>query len=537
MKIIPSEQGFQTPIADTPRMASGTRDVFSEDWWGAFSIETFCDQGALVYTHDDAQGWLNYLTKFHPANFWFQDANVRPWAYYEDFDNWQDTYGMDAVMAVYHSGHGGMDNNGVFYLPMGSSWGNEGCTVVSNRMRLGNEQTRYIFLSTCESLRVLNGHTPIRTWQPANLGFRMLFGFETISYDNPNYGKFFWEEWNKNKSLSQAWLDASWRISNRQAPSVVACGQDQADAQNRLYNERLLYWDGVSTNWWSWRWYYAASALREPNRSLPQEFLTAELRPVGEPRLQAIVDRYQLDLLLPNEVMATPTGEFSISDGGLQLSVGRQGAHEVQMARPNLANRERLPVSQVRAIAQAAVHRYGLTQETDLMLDCFRQEAMASGSNAGSGHLEEPQITETTVQFRQVINGLPVLSPEAGTVRISVDNDGTVTRIQDSTRAIARLSNRPKNTVAMPQTNGAIARPRTDSSNPEQLLSQEWSKQMANWAVRGRMPLHSTTVPGSTEVGYEIRGNDAVLVAQKSVEVDFGNGYRKLYRVVTPILE
>ena len=33
----------------------------------------------------------------------------------------------------------------------------------------------------------------------ANLGLRMIFGFETTSVDNPNYGKYFFQEWNKNK--------------------------------------------------------------------------------------------------------------------------------------------------------------------------------------------------------------------------------------------------------------------------------------------------------------------------------------------------
>jgi hypothetical protein len=51
------------------------------------------------------------------------------------------------------------------------------------------------------------------------------------------------------------------------------------------------------------------------------------------------------------------------------------------------------------------------------------------------------------------------------------------------------------------------------------------------------MPLHYSTVPGTTEIGYDIRSNEARLVAQKIVEIDFGNGYSKLYKLVAPILE
>jgi hypothetical protein len=56
-------------------------------------------------------------------------------------------------------------------------------------------------------------------------------------------------------------------------------------------------------------------------------------------------------------------------------------------------------------------------------------------------------------------------------------------------------------------------------------------------AGRGAAPLSAAVVPGSTEVGYDIRGNNARLVAHRELEVDFGDGLRKRYQVVAPILE
>jgi hypothetical protein len=82
-----------------------SKAVVSTDYWGAFRVEKFAAASDLSYTHEDAAGWLNYVQKFQARNFWYQDAGVAPWAYYEQYDNWQDTYGMDAVLAVYHSGH------------------------------------------------------------------------------------------------------------------------------------------------------------------------------------------------------------------------------------------------------------------------------------------------------------------------------------------------------------------------------------------------------------------------------------------------
>lgn len=236
------------------------------NWFGAFSIQKFVDQNGLSHTHADADGWYSYLGKFNTGNFRFEDSNVVVWEFIEgdddwdDWDDWQDTYGLDACKAVYYSGHGGMDSNGVFSIPLGADWSNRGHWVSSNQMVIGDDHTRYVFWSTCQSLRVLDGMDPIKTWFGPDHGFRMLFGFETVSVDSGDYGKNFWAEWNKGKSFTQAWLDASWDISHTQAPSVVACGANSSEAQARLDGERLLSWEPSSNAWFQWRWYNVATA-------------------------------------------------------------------------------------------------------------------------------------------------------------------------------------------------------------------------------------------------------------------------------------
>ncbi len=95
---------------------------------------------------------------------------------------------------------------------MGGAWG--GSALASSAdMRLGNEVARY-------------------------LGLRMIFGFESTSVDSPDYGAYFFGKWNGNgHKFGKAWLDASWDIDHHQAPSAVACGATQAEAQDRLWNE------------------------------------------------------------------------------------------------------------------------------------------------------------------------------------------------------------------------------------------------------------------------------------------------------------
>jgi hypothetical protein len=510
--------------------------------YGTFSIETFCNAGGLSYTHEDAEGWYNYVAQFAPPNFWYKDGGVRPWAYYEDYDNWDDTYGMDAVCAVYHSGHGGMDANGVFYVPMGADWGNLGCTAVSSKMRLGNEKARYIYWSTCLSLRVLDGHSPTRTWGQVAGGVRMIFGFETVSWDSTDYGKFYWQEWNKNQSFSSAWLNASWRIAHDQAPSVCAFGANANEAQDRVFNERNYFCTPVSNAWCWWRWYNVASAAREANRSLPRALLHAQLRPVSAAMLspQAIIDRFGLDIQAPAMAGAPGNGSFAIQEGARSIAQDATGAIRVVLARPNLDNTTAIPLGQARRTAEDAVRRFALNTGTSLVFDRTILASAAGGTNEGSGQLQASRLTETILQFRQVINGIPVVSPSAGVVRVGIDNDGRLTEIQSSIRQVEDLTGKARSTAPHPPEPSMTEEAPTSqgpsvSQDYEELLKAEFGRKMRSFACQGSVPVGFDTVPGSTEVGYDIQGDVAQLVARKAVEVDFGMGYKKRYWVQVPL--
>ena len=535
----------ENPIEGSKLAVTGVRG--GANMYGAFSIETFCQAGGLGATHEDADGFLAYVRQFTPINFWYKDCGVRVWAYDEDYDNWQDTYGMDAVCVVYHSGHGGMDANGVFYAPMGCDWARQhDCTAISRHMHLGNEHARYIFWSTCLSLRVHDGHNPVRTWgHSPNPGWRMLFGFETTSWDDPNYGRNFWNHWRRGESFSSSWLNGSWDIAHDQAPAVVACGATAEESKNRVFNERYFDCGAVSHNWYWWRWYDAAKAVRELELALPKHMLIARLQPVvaAVPSARAVADRFQLDMTFPSVGVAGPDRGYRVTDGDKRISYSNDGSLDVQMAKPNLANRQEIPMQRASTLAQDAVRRYGLDELAPVVPDRILLARDSGGRSDGSGQLEGPYTSATVVQYRQVINGLPVITPGLGTVRITVDNDGAVTNVHSSVRAIERLSDRAMSPSDMPEPPGVVAAPGALAPEPsdprdyEQKLAATFGKQLSLWAVKGWMPLAFTTVPGSTEIGYDIRGNEAALIARKAVEVDFGSGYRKRYWVTTPLYE
>jgi Family of unknown function (DUF6345) len=504
--------------------------------YGAFSIETFCDQGPLSLTHEDAGGFLDYVRQFNQPNFWYQDSGVRVWAYYEDYDNWQDTYGMDAVKVAYHSGHGGMDGNGVFYAPMGSAWAGNDCTATSNNMRLGNEHAKYIFWSTCFSCRVLDGHSPIRTWQAANQGFRMLFGYETVSIDSGDYGKFFWQEWNANKSFSQAWLDASWRIAHNQAPSAMAVGATSEEAANVLYNERFFSNTTPSTNWWQWRWYYASSLARAPMLSLPSHALVGQLQPIEIDQRAAQKLARQFNIELPQKASASADRDgFSFATGNTSMALKPDGAFDIQLAKPDHSYRGSMSMDLAQAKANAAIQQYGLAGNANLVLDRVLHSYQAGGTNKGSGEREDARITGTVVQFRQTINGIPVITPDSGVIRVSMDNTGTVTNLHSSVRAVEALSERGRQSQPSPRAPGLAHDIAPEDYGFEQALAAKFAMQLSRMAASGRMPLGFSIVPDTTEVGYSFKNGETVIVARRQVEVDFGGGYRKRYWTEVPV--
>ncbi|MFD8493161.1 DUF6345 domain-containing protein [Amycolatopsis sp. NPDC059657] len=476
--------------------------------YGFCSIETFAGTSGLRYTHEDAQGFHDYVAQFTTPNFWFKDQNVTPWVWDKNYDNYQDQFGFDASCVSYHSGHGDMDKNtGVYRAPMGAAW-NGADWIYSDAMRLGDNNARYLFFSTCLSLRVHDGMTPVKTWHGANGGFRMLFGFETESIDDPNYGKYFWEEWNKNKAFSKAWMDASWRIDRNQAPSVMACGATDAEARNRLDNERQFDRTAATPSFYTWRWFdpEPRGARRSPNAELPDRLAVARLHPSAPVERGAVGERFGLS-----------TRSASLD---AHVSVGEHGFWEARLAHPAEPGADP-GVRTVRLAAERAVDRYGLADAVDLVFDEVRYEHVASAGTDGTG--TEAQVREAVVTFRQVINGIPVTSPGYGEVRIRVDSGGTVTSVSDTSRPVADL----------------IERARADAGPDRE--SADGVESAVNEAVRRRVRSvtgeadDAETVPGSAEVGYDLSGSYGDVVASRTVRVDCGEGLVKRYRVQVPV--
>lgn len=514
----------------------------SADSYGACSIEIFSSASSLGLTHEDAQGWLDYVTQFTPGNFWYTDAGVQVWLYEETHDNYQDTYGADAVNAFYHSGHGVMDENGVYQAPLGSKWDNRDWLLSSN-MRVGDEKLRYLFLSTCYSLRVFAPHNPVRTWHQANLGFRMLFGYETTSVDDANYGKYFWEEWRKGKPFSTAFLDASWRISQNQVPAVLATGVTAAEAADRLENEKQFFTQPGSTNFYNWRWYNAARSVAPQEvifkKSLPSNPQVALLaaNTYVENEIAKFANQLGLTKKATNNLLIDKDGFAYFKDKNKIVTVSKDGSINMQLDKHNYGNTKAIEYTKAVGIAGDVLRGVGIGKHADLQLDQVIHGYNCVASTIGSGKMGDPEIVETIVQYRQLVDGIPSINSGNGLVRVTIDNDGKVTNIIDSTKKITDLSAKAKGSLAPESAKSKKAKLITAvTGNLEEAFEAALNKQVNRNNVGLRaFEVSKKYTAIEDKVGYSLSGRHGSLVAHREYEVDLGNRLQKRYKVRVPL--
>lgn len=306
----------------------------------------------------------------------------------------------------------------------------------------------------------------------------MIFGFETVSIDSPDYGKKFWEKWRAGQTYCDAWLNASWDIHHGQAPSVAAAGATQAEAVNRLDTERNFYREHVPDNWYAWRWYNAREGIREPLTQLP-----------GQRRIVRLAPR----------------------DAGTELA----------------------RLGQLADFPSAA-----LQEVHDLMQN--------SGANDGS-ETGRPVSLETHVTFRQVFDGVPVITPDRGLIRVGLDNDGTVVQSQIATREATGVTREPSTDVAPPEPGSGRPAAAPRERDPREALDAAQRTLLAHLAAvtadeperqgaASARDLRVQDVPGTFEVGYELEGDGAYPVARKLIQIGAPDSMFRTRRwVVAPL--
>lgn len=543
----------ESPFAE--RAASmGLNIAGSEDRYGANSIQFFpglANGGKLYQTHADAQGFLEWYGNWNKGNYWYKDDGVKVWAYEETYDNWQDTYGMDAVCVFYHSGHGAMNNAGRFWAPLGGTWDGR-IDAFSTNMVIGNEQLRYMFWSTCQSLKVPGvadvnpmGLSPISTWHNANQGLRMIFGYQSNSVDNPNYGKFFGQNWNAGQKFSEAFINASWAISHNQIPTVCAMGANKQEADNILYNERNFQWGAVAKNWYSWRWggFVRPVFQNFDRQELPKkpEVLLFDNSGFDQKRTTALCKELGFTTKELESFGMERNGNIVANGKGKQLTMDIEGRITAVLGDANYKNTDALSQDKAIAMAEKAINELKFkTDGVDLVFDSLRIDKGQSGTTNGSGTIEDAYITDTTVIFRQVHKGIKSVNNNHGLVMMTYDNDGKLTRIHNSTKKITGTSTKSQLFVNDPVKGqkGAkfeLLNELNLNENFRQKLVDINGQEFA--ASRNSSPIGADLIE-STE-GFDFSGSKGELVASREYSVEKGEkdgqSFAKVYKVRTPL--
>lgn len=505
--------------------------------YGACSVETYRAAGALHAAHRDAGGFLDAVDRFAAPDFWRRDGAVKSWIYDRQPVEHAPGRDMDSVRVFYHAGHGRMDERGIFHLPMGALWSGTDACLTSDRMRLGSGVLRYLFWSTSQSLRVGPGFSPPQSWAQANHGLRMLFGFDSICWDSGRYGANFWRHWQMGKSFSQAWLDGTWDISHDQSPVACACASDRETALNMLFGERSFGVQRSTAQCWAWRWHQPAPlyqrdpALTQP----PAEFSVIRLVPVSEDRALAnsVLSRLGLNPVL---VGADARGAISVDKGPVRFRRQPDGRILLELGpgAPGQALQEMPPRRTLVSRAQSALRCHGfLPPGTELVFD---RVSLAMSATTSLHRLDEPpaeSLDEIIVQFRQAIDGIPMLTSDAGSLRLAMRPDGTVLRIESTLRQVVERMPARAHRHGLPDDPPPPRRPEgLPEPEPQaitRMLAQHSARLMRDLAARGAAPLTLRILPDTTEIGYGIRSNTARLVARQGIEIECVRGFRKRY--------
>lgn len=535
----------ESPVAAT-KGAPEINISGSDDIYGACSLERFSSASPLSQTHEDAQGFLNWMGKWYKGNFWFQDGNVKVWEYEDSFDNWQDTYGMDAVKVFYHSGHGAMGNDGVFQAPLGGVWDNRDWAF-SNRMLIGNNTLRYLFWSTCQSLKVpdladMNPTrvSPITTWNPGNRGLRMIFGFQSNSVDNPNYGSNFGNNWNAGQSLGDAWINASWAISHNHLTTVCAMGASAAEAADRVFHERLFFDTPAARSWYNWRWgafvrpVFGATLAQDQVPTKPHVLEFGE-GPFTDERLAALGGLLGFTKTQASTLAMGRNGDMVMKGKGKQVTLDAEGRLTAVLAPTNHQNTRAIDRAKAVDVAEKLITACNFrSKDIELELDSARVGMSQSGTPDGSGTINEAYESDIMLIYRQTVKGVRSVNASHGLVAITVDNDGTITQVHNSTRPVTGLSDRARMQVSDPE---GKAKPKPLVTD-ELHRNQEFSRRL-NELTGVDVPVSRSSAPLNglvhSAIGYDFADAYGKVVEEREYDVQLGEGVAKRYKLRVPI--
>jgi hypothetical protein len=421
-----------------------------EEWLGGWYIvdHSACGNANLPATHGDTWGFINGRAAWQKKNFVYGNADV--WA--DDFKSGSDHYaasnlptgfdGVDSVVVGYIATHG-VTSGTTFTMSAGGT-GHGGCTVRSTQMSFGQNDLRYMFFSTCQSVRNVD---PGAVWFRTAKGIRAILGYHTNIVDSDAYGKYFFENWKKTGAkTTDSFLDASWRVSHDQVPVAAWFGPDTATAESLRDNEEFFQLDAISGRSIAWSWYDARTLDRELLLSRVP-LMTLEFNAPREPQGAAeVVSR--LSSGEPVEIDETTISGDNVChrtrNGSVLVFNTRSGS--IDLTFPAFSSPSVVGFADAEAVNAATDYLQGReatlqgprvdNADVALIPSVVRHSMVGSAEESGS---TQPHVRHVTVVFRQTVNGIATIGT-GGVVEVTINGDREVCRVRSVLREIAAVT-------------------------------------------------------------------------------------------------
>jgi hypothetical protein len=218
-------------------------------------------------------------------------------------------------------------------------------------------------------------------------------------------------------------------------------------------------------------------------------------------------------------------GNRAINSRKVKLNVNREGALNINFGKGNIKNKKLLDESKAIKTAQKLISDLYFDKDLELKLGHIRHRFTSGGTMKGSGRIEEPAAVETIVQFRQCHAGVESVNSDHGLIAVSIDNDGSIINVYNSTRAVLGEADMPKSIIASPpeKTKSVVTDTETQFKKAVQGIVSRRSNSSAKASQKTKV-IHE-------KVGYDLSGNLGLVVRQRDLDVDTGKDLRKRYKI------
>jgi hypothetical protein len=425
----------------------------AQEWLGGYYVvdHSACGNANLPATYGDTWGFINGCAAWQKRNFVYENGDV--WA--NDFKAGSDHYaasnlpagfdGVDSVVIGYIASHG-VTSGSTFIMSAGGT-GHGGCTVKSTQMSFGQDELRYMFFSTCQSVR---NDDPGAVWfGPAN-GIRAVFGYHTNIVDSDAYGKYFFENWKKSGAkTTDSFLDASWRVAHDQVPVAAWFGPNQPVAEGFRDNEEFFQLDSISANSIAWSWYDARTLDRQLDLSTVP-LMTLGFGAPGNPGDAAdLIARLGSgqSVEIDERTVSGDNVCHRTRDGSTLIFNTRSGS--IDLTFPSFSAPSVVGFTDDDAVAAATEYlrrrsealralQVDLADADIALIPSAVRRSMVAGSDQ-DGNATQPRAKHVTVVFRQTVDDIATIGT-GGVVEVTLNGDREVCRVRSVLREVTSVA-------------------------------------------------------------------------------------------------